>query len=204
MNTEMPKLMIDDSENDGKAEIVMDYVLSWCLRRASVICANEKPVLYKYCRNMLGILLQINIDDSIIFKSVKVWKEEFRIDLWVEVVIEKENKEEKHAILIENKYYSGLHETRDKDKKYRNQLEVYKRRFNEYYDNLSEVYELHYVLITCIARNDPKFKIYDIEKSFGFSIFSFYELLGEEREYEESESDLFNEFWIRWKKIICE
>ena len=44
MNTEMPKLMIDDSENDGKAEIVMDYVLSWCLRRASVICANEKPV----------------------------------------------------------------------------------------------------------------------------------------------------------------
>ena len=70
MNTEMPKLMIDDSENDGKAEIVMDYVLSWCLRRASVICANEKPVLYKYCRNMLGILLQINIDDSIIFKYI--------------------------------------------------------------------------------------------------------------------------------------
>ena len=198
MNTEMPKLMVDDSENDGKAEIVMDYVLSWCLRRASVSCANEKPILYNYCRNMLGILLQINIDDSIIFKSVKVWKEELKIDLWVEVVIEKEGKEEKHAILIENKYYSGLHETRDKDKIYRNQLEVYKRRFNEYYDKNPEFYVKHYVLITCIEKDNPKFKIYDIARTFGFSIFTFYELLGEKRKYEESESDIFNEFWICW------
>ena len=31
---ELPRLMRDSSDTDGKAEIVMDYVLSWCLRYA--------------------------------------------------------------------------------------------------------------------------------------------------------------------------
>ena len=61
----MPKLMVDSSENDGKAEIVMDYVLSWCLRRADVICLHDnKPILYRYCRNMLALLCDIDLNDS--------------------------------------------------------------------------------------------------------------------------------------------
>ena len=52
---ELPKLMVDSSEKDGKAEIIMDYVLSWCLRRADEICQKDnKPILYEYCRYMLG------------------------------------------------------------------------------------------------------------------------------------------------------
>ena len=72
----MPRLMVDSSENDGKAEIVMDYVLSWCLRRADIICLNDnKPILYRYCRDMLALLCDIDLNDSVIFKEVKVSKE---------------------------------------------------------------------------------------------------------------------------------
>lgn len=39
----------------------------------------------------------------------------------------KNNIEEKHAILIENKYYTPLHLTKDDDGQYKNQLEVYRK-----------------------------------------------------------------------------
>ena len=47
----LPRLMRDSSETDGKAEIVMDYVLSWTLRRAAKECdIDNKPLLRHYCR----------------------------------------------------------------------------------------------------------------------------------------------------------
>ena len=194
----MPKLMVDSTKKDGQAENIMDYIISWCLRRASIICKNEKPILYNYCRNMLSILLQITIDDSILFKSVKVWKQEYKIDLWIEVIIEKRGIEEKHALLIENKYYSKIRTLKDKDGKYKSQLEIYKQIFDEYYQKEPTQYKKHYALITCIDRNDPKFSIYKSALNLNFSVYSFYELLGEKRDYEESESEIFNEFWLRW------
>lgn len=201
---EMPRLMVDSSENDGKAEIVMDYVLSWCLRRADVICQNDnKPILYRYCRNMLALLCDKDLNDSIIFRGVRVWKEDQHIDLWVELIIENNGVADKHAILIENKYYSSLHDSKDSDGCYRNQLQVYKNRFDAHYNKDSDTWIKHYNLITCIERNDPKFSAYyDIAKSFGFKVISFYEMLGKEPEegcyYEYTESDIFNEFWLRW------
>lgn len=197
---EMPKLMVDSSENDGKAEIVMDYVLSWCLRRADIICMNDnKPILYRFCRNMLALLCDIDLNDSVIFKEVKVWKEDQRIDLWVELIIENNGVPYKHAILIENKYYSSLHDSKDLDGCYRNQLQVYKNKFDAHYNKEPDTWIKHYNLITCIERSDPKFSAYyDIAKSFGFKVISFYEMLGDKTEYEYTESDIFNEFWLRW------
>ena len=40
--------------------------------------------------------------------------------------------------------------------------------------------------------------MYDTAASFGFKTYTIYDLLGKEREYKESESDIFNEFWLRW------
>ena len=102
---DLPKLMIDESDLDGSAETVMDYVISWTLRRADVICANDKPKLYDYCRVILANILSIDLNDSIIFEDIKVWKQNQRIDLWVELVVSMDNQKEQHAILIENKYY---------------------------------------------------------------------------------------------------
>lgn len=192
---ELPKLMVDDSEKDGPAEAVIDYVLSWCLRRADVNCIKlepEKPKLYNYCRLILAKFLEIDLDDSVVFENVKVWKQECYIDLWVEVQVNGKN----HAILIEDKYYSPL----GKNQRGENQLVTYKKDFDEYYKSQLEDYSYskHYVLFTCIDRDDSKFAMYDEASELGFNIFSFYDLLGNERDYEYSESEIFNEFWFRW------
>ena len=195
---ELPKLMVDSSEKDGKAEFIIDYVLSWCLRRADEICQRDnKPILYEYCRYMLGKLCEIDVNDSVNFKNVEVWKEDQNIDLWVELEVEINDTSQKHAILIENKYYTGLHLTRDSDGEYRNQLEVYKKRFDEHYSKKEEEWKLHYNLVTCVERESPAFTMYDIAKDFGYQVHSFYDMLISP-EPEPTESDIFNEFWIRW------
>lgn len=80
---ELAKLIVDSSEKDVKAEILMDYVLSWCLKRADEICKTDnKPILYKYCRFLLGKLCEIDVHESVTFKDVNVWKEDQNIDLW--------------------------------------------------------------------------------------------------------------------------
>lgn len=194
---EMPKLMNDSSDKDGHAETVMDYVISWCLRRAQSICKTEKPILYSKCRFMLSKLLDLDIlnIESVEFKRVEVWKQWEKIDLFVEVDALINNIEKRYAILIEDKFYSKLHYTKDIDGKYRNQLEVYKKKFENYYKEQNEVRELKYALITCIERGDTKFQQYNIANQFGFNVFSFYELLEDEIL---TESEIFNEFWFRW------
>ena len=193
----LPRLMNDESELDGSAETVMDYVISWTLRRADVICANDKPKLYDYCRVILANILSIDLNDSIIFENIKVWKQDQRIDLWVELVVSMDNQKEQHAILIENKYYSQLHNTKDTDGEYRNQLIVYKNKFDEHYRKQTNQWYKHYALITCINKDDPNFKKakYDSAEGYGYNVFTYEEL---KSKVEECESDIFNEFWINW------
>ena len=197
----MPQFMRDSSSNDGHAETVMDYVISWCLRRADVICKDEKPILYSHCRFMLGKLLGIKNTDDVIFSNVKVRKQDQHIDLWVELTKACQGEITKHALLIENKYYTGLHDTTDVDGVKRNQLVVYKNTFDAHYaDKPNEDWKLHYALITCLERDSAPFKrhfgyLTEVDTKPEFNVFSFYELLENDTQ---TESDLFNEFWYRW------
>ena len=196
--TKGPLFMLDQSEKDGKAEIVMDYCLSWFLRCAQDDVCLDKPKLKNRCRFMLNELLGgLLEDDDSIFK-VEVWKESAHIDLWVTVVIQKANgkDKEKHAIMIENKYYTGLHLSRDTDGEYRNQLVVYKKKFDAYYD---ESWILHHCVITCMYRNNPHFdalfgEVGRAEELQEFSMFSLDDLLPD---LEETESDIYNEFMLK-------
>lgn len=186
--TEMPKLMEDDSEKDGRPELVMDYIVSWTLRRADVKCSIEKPILYRYCREILAKLLGIVLDDNTLFEHVKVWKQEQGIDLWIELQVNRKETCQQHAILIEDKFYSQLRP---------NQLENYKKCFEAYYAAQPAPWHRHYVLITCIERDDSKFeKFYGTAPLLGYTTFSFCEIFG--KNHEECESDIFNEFWLRW------
>ena len=197
----MPQFMRDNSQNDGHAEPVMDYVISWCLRRADVICKDEKPILYSHCRYMLAMLLGLPDYSNLLFRDVKVWKQDQKIDLRVEVDVEQRGEITKYALLIENKYYTGLHDTTDTDGKRRNQLEVYKKNFDAHYaDKSNEDWKLHYALITCLERDSAPFKrhfgyLTEVDTKPAFNVFSFYELLENDIQ---TESDLFNEFWYRW------
>ena len=179
--------MVDDSEKDGHAEIVMDYVLSWTLRCADVQYRDEKPILYGYCREILARLLDITLWDDVMFEDVKVWKQEQRIDLWVELTVKRGDSTEQHAILIEDKYYDELHD---------GQLERYKRAFDAYYAKESIAWHKHYVLISCVERSEKFEQQYGIAPTLGFKTFTFYEVFPKGAEM--CESDIFNEFWIRW------
>lgn len=192
---ELPKLMTDDSEKDGHAEPVMDYVFSWCFRMAQDVYSKQKPILWSQCKDILCRLLGESSDVEIL--DVKVWKQEEYIDLWVEVELRKNGKIEHHAILIENKYYSKLKQAKDTDGEFRNQLIVYKKKFDSYYFGQPIAWHKHYLLITCIERDeDNKFIEYSPAEEFGYRIITFYEMLGDCTK--ETESDIYNEFWLRW------
>ena len=198
-----PQLMLDETEADGHAESIMDYVISWCIRRADVRCKNEKPILYSYCRKILAKLLEITLTEDVEFHDVKVWKQWMRIDLSVELEVEIAGKRTKHAILIENKYYTGLHEATALDKTRKNQLYVYHEIFDEHYKlekSKGRNWKPHYALITCIKRDDDNFSIYKSAKDFGFETYYLKELLDETSNNNPilTESDIFNEFWFRW------
>ena len=185
--------MLDNTEGDGKTEIVMDYVMSYSLRLAANEYFKKDSKLCQYCRYMLGALLGITITNETNIVSVKVWKEWRYIDLCVEVIIADGDKEHKYALLIENKYYTLLHD---------DQLSRYKEIFDEYYN--AKEWNRVYKIVTCHEKENID-KLYgaEIAKAPEFKALSFYELLPDEyllkekNTYEDTENDIFNEFWLR-------
>lgn len=195
-------LMCDSTEGDGKAEIVMDYVMSWSLRHATDEYIKSQPILSEYCRYMLGVLLDITIGNDTQVESVKVWKEWQNIDLCVEAIIKQGETTTHYALLIENKYYSKLHD---------NQLQRYQAVFNAYYEKKNDEikedenkWKLLHKLVSCFDIQDQLEKLYtEGMKDTEFTGLTFYKLLcpekwrDEEKKYEDSESEIFNEFWLR-------
>ena len=189
-----PYLMCDNSEKDGHAETIMDYVISWCLRCTKYpYIKDNKPVLYQYCKYMLCKLIdRIQDMNNIEIIDVRVRKQERYIDLWVEVDLKMNGKNESHAILIEDKYYTGVHD---------DQLIRYKKIFDDYYADKSDYphNHLHYALITCIYDTDAHYKVLKeaVDKVKKFNLYHLYELTDSSLGYKESESDIYNELFIR-------
>jgi len=198
----IPSFMVDETnkEKDTKAEIVMDFVLSWSLRCAKDKYAKANPVLNEYCRYMLLNLMGMQNESEVSIKDVRVWKEWKNIDVCVEVDLVVNGEESKHAILVENKYYSGLHDSTDVDGERRNQLLVYKSAFNNYY---GDDWIKHYCLVACYGTKEEMEKVYgDVKSLYGFDAFPFDDML-DPAKYKDggwtlTESDIFNEFWINW------
>lgn len=182
--------MLDSSESDGAAEIVMDYVLSYTLRSVN---NSKKPLFAQYARKILFRLLELE-DLGQIVQSVKVWKQwgegHKRIDLTIEVELSGQGKISKHAILIEDKYYSGI---RYDDSRQEYQIQTYKRIFDNFYKGKEII--CHYWVISCISKSDSKFnQLYDFVKDYGFKTLSIYQLVEDIKE--ECESDIFNQFFL--------
>ena len=208
---ELPSFMIDSTLTDGRAETIIDFMLSWCIRCASIeYKVEEYKIFHNYCRNILAKLLGYkDINDDIQFQNIQVWKGCQYIDLWVELEVKENEQINKHAILIEDKYYGPLRQCKDDDGEYRNQLLVYRKRFDAHYESVRkeqekkglkpEVWLPHYALVTCIKKEDKKFAIYDIPKSWKYHKYYIKDLLGNKNnEYQLSENEIFNEFWFRW------
>ena len=195
MEEHKPYLMWDNSDKDGHAETIIDYVISWCLRCTKYpFIKNNKPILYQYCKFMLCELVDRLQDmDNSEIEDVRVWKQERYVDLWVEVDLKNAEREEKHAILIENKYYTLVHG---------NQLKRYRDIFDEYYRDKEEYQPnkqyLHYALISCLYHDHPHYdSLKDTASANGYTLYHLYDLTDKSLKYQESESDIFNELFIR-------
>lgn len=198
MKEYQPLLMIDDTTKDGHAETIMDYIISWCIRCTNYQYVKEKqPTLYQYCKYMLCVLLnKIDQIKDIMVDDVHVWKQEERTDLWAEVVLYVKDKtepkynKEKHALLIENKYYTL---TRD------GQLAKYRQTFEEYYKDNMEFPEdnLHRALVTCLYSTSSYYvSLKQDADANKFDLFNLYELVDKSMNYAPSESDIFNQLFI--------
>lgn len=178
-------LMRDSSEGDSRKETMIDFILSWTLRRAMQQYSTDKTTLYTYCRNILGKLIDVPMTDDTQIICVETWKQWHYIDLWANISLIRNGQEEFHAVLIENKAYTNTH-----DQQLKRYKEIFDKTCDEYMPNAIR----HYVLISaqdvipaslsndCIANDYQAF------------------CLGELNNYEQadSESDLFNEFWLRY------
>lgn len=188
------KFMTDHSEGDKGKEALLNFQLSWALRMsADKEYTKDKPVFYLFCKYMILKLLGIEIPSLIKIEKVKVWKEWENIDICAEVVLEKEGKKEYHSLLIENKVYTNMQP---------NQRDNYPITFKEYYQNKPDKKEYipHFVLITCVESNEELNKAKSFCDGTEWEVFSIYDIILDLDI--ETESELFNEFWIyRWNRL---
>lgn len=188
--------MNDQSEGDHGLEAILDYELSWTLRMVvDKECQETQPRLYQQCRHILFALMGMSDSPEIKIDNVEVWKQWSRMDLVADVYIENNGKKELHVILAENKAYTTMKPNQRDDYPHDIRVEYDTNpRYKEYRN-----YKLHQVLITCFSTEDEHYKQ---QKEFiagtDWSIKSLEELPDWSVE-EQTESDLFNEFWLnRW------
>lgn len=187
------KFMTDHSEGDKGKEAVMNFELSWVLRMAAdEEYIKDKPIFRLFSKYMLCRILNIS-PSTVQIITVKVWKEWEKIDLCVEVELIKEGKTEYHFILIENKVYTNMKQWQRDD---------YPKTLNQYYENSHDKknYVPHQVLITCAETNAELKKAEDFCKDTDWKVLSIYDIILDLNI--ETESELFNEFWIyNWKRL---
>ncbi len=195
LDTNLPQLFYDNTQGkDGKCEVLIDYWLSWTFRCAEQKYSERNPTVHEYARKMLLFLVfggnetngayrsdsSNNMDKTI--ETVEVWKQHRYIDLWVHVTFA---DGEKHALVIENKYYTHLRE---------GQLERYKETAELYYKNHPE-YRVKYFFLTAhdyMHQHDA-----EICKANGFcfaTIGELKEVIGDKP----TGNALFDEFWFNW------
>lgn len=178
--------MCDASEKDCHKEAVMDFVMSWTLRRAASAFKGEKPLLYSACRRILFGLLDMDRHSTAEVERVIVRKGWKQTDLVAEIVLRSfDGKLEHHALLLENKVWTLTHS---------NQLQRYKQIFTEAYAESEYAGHLHYVLVTCFGE-PPVGMIADCQVN-GFRCIPIEDLQLVDSD-NDTESDIFNEFWLR-------
>ena len=135
-----------DEKNTGKKESLVDFFLSWTLR---CITNRERdyhnPKMEEYCKSITSVLLFGDAEklSKYEIKQVKTWLQWKSIDLCAEFYLfnNETQKEEKYALLLENKVYTSIHN---------NQLQNYKETFERYYKDTE--FNREYVFFSCKSK----------------------------------------------------
>ena len=192
----MESLLMKDAYQQ---EALSDLFLSWTLRAAADNFPHKQkqPKLNIKCRKILSKLIyglelenQIKETDKVI--SVDVWRQWNHIDLHANIILEIDGKEEYHLLVIENKAYTPIHD---------NQLKRYKDLIDKVYGNDPDLklFDRHFILITFLDDNTDTYKTMEQECiKEGYQCIPILDLQGNDvPQNEETESDIFNEFWLR-------
>lgn len=173
-----------DKGDGGACEEMINYLISYTFRMA--ISKNPRKLLRAECKKILCFFLGINIEDNKTLNIIRVspTKQWNKIDLIVDIVLQKNDKLEYHALMIEIKYFSSL----------KNDLTEYtlkSKQFNFYKDS-EEKRIWHYWLFHCRSEEDTKDYIDHLPCNFRIVNKQYFENIG----ISKTESEIFNEFWI--------
>lgn len=182
--------MSDSSRSNYGYEAMLDYQISWLLRLAK---DDKKDRLHDVARSVLFKLIEKENDSNVKINRVEVWKQWERIDLTAEIELEVNNQTERHLVVIEDKAYTLIHD---------DQLKRYTETVNAYYhDKGRNSYKKHFWIISFFDRDEERFKTLQkqCDNYKEWKLLSFYEVIGwkEGEEFQDTKSDLFDEFWLR-------
>jgi hypothetical protein len=181
-----------DKQNSDKIESLVDAFLSWTLQccDTSKVERYNNSKLHEYSKRITSVLLFGNPDELNKYEilSVETWRQWKSIDLCAEIVLKNKEtlKDEKYALLIENKGYSSTHS---------DQLARYKTTFESHYNGKD--FKLEYAYFSC------KDNLNDLEKEeclkTGYRAYTMdqvFDLANPNKDWDYTGNALFDEFWF--------
>ena len=181
-----------DKQNSDKIESLVDAFLSWTLQccDTSKVERYNNSKLHEYSKKITSVLLFGNPDELNKYEilSVETWRQWKSIDLCAEIVLKNKEtlKDEKYALLIENKGYSSAHS---------DQLARYKTIFETHYNGKD--FKLEYAYFSC------KDNLNDLEKEeclkAGYRAYTMkevFDLANPNKDWDYTGNALFDEFWF--------
>ena len=181
-----------DKQNSDKIESLVDAFLSWTLQccDTSKVERYNNSKLHEYSKRITSVLLFGNPDELNKYEilSVETWRQWKSIDLCAEIFLKNKEtqKDEKYALLIENKGYSSTHS---------DQLARYKTTFESHYNGKD--FKLEYAYFSC------KDNLNDLEKEeclkAGYRAYTMdqvFDLANPNKDWDYTGNALFDEFWF--------
>ena len=181
-----------DKQSSDKIESLVDAFLSWTIQCCDTdkVARYNNARLHDYCKKIASVLLFGNPEELDKYKilSVEAWRQWMKIDLYAEFVLTnlETQKEEKYALLLENKGYSSTHS---------NQLERYRTIFETHYNEKD--FKLEYAYFSC------KDQLNELEKeecqSAGYRAYTMdqvFDLANPNKDWDYTGNAIFDEFWF--------
>lgn len=181
-----------DKQSSDRIESLVDAFLSWTIQCCDTdkVARYNNAILHDYCKKIASVLLFGNPEELDKYKilSVETWRQWEKIDLCAEFVLKNKatQKEEKYALLLENKGYSSTHS---------DQLERYKTIFKTHYNGKG--FSLKYAYFSC------KDQLNELEKeecqSAGYRAYTMdqvFDLANSNKDWDYTGNAIFDEFWF--------
>ena len=187
-----PSFFMKDKQNSDKIESLVDAFLSWTLQccDTSKVERYNNSKLHEYSKRITSVLLFGNPDELNKYEilSIETWRQWKSIDLCAEIFLKNKEtqKDEKYALLIENKGYSSTHS---------DQLARYKTTFEDHYNGKD--FKLEYAYFSC------KDNLNDLEKEEclkavyrAYTMDQVFDLANPNKDWDYTGNALFDEFWF--------